>query len=78
MARKPISEEEQREIEARRRIEQIAERKKRVSERAERGGLWSRRDFFGRLSWGGFGLVSLISLLAFFSIWRPGALRRNA
>lgn len=65
MAKKAISEEEKREIEARRRIEQIAERKKRVAERAERGGLWSRRDFFSRLSWGGFGLVSLIGLLAF-------------
>jgi cytochrome b6-f complex iron-sulfur subunit len=27
-------------------------------------GLWSRRDFFGRLSWSGFGIVSLIGLLA--------------
>ncbi len=27
-------------------------------------GLWSRRDFFGRLSWGGFGVVSLIGLLS--------------
>ena len=26
--------------------------------------LWSRRDFFGRLGWMGFGLVSLASLLA--------------
>jgi len=49
----------------RRRQEQLAERQKRERERAQRGGLWSRRDFFGRLSWGGFGVVSLISLLAF-------------
>ena len=27
-------------------------------------GLWSRRDFFGRLSWSGFGIVSLIGTLA--------------
>jgi len=26
--------------------------------------LWSRRDFFGRLGWGGFALISLASLLA--------------
>jgi cytochrome b6-f complex iron-sulfur subunit len=28
-------------------------------------GLWSRRDFFGRLSWGGFGVFSLLGLLGF-------------
>src|SRR5215510_2992820 len=49
----------------RRRQEQSAERQKREREKAQRAGLWSRRDFFGRLSWGGFGVVSLISLLAF-------------
>jgi cytochrome b6-f complex iron-sulfur subunit len=52
-------------LEERRRQEQIAERQKREQEQARRGGLWSRRDFFGRLSWGGFGIFSLISLLAF-------------
>ncbi len=65
MAKKPISPEELQEIEARRRVEQREERQKRVRERARRGGLWSRRDFFGRLSWGGFGIVSLVGLLAF-------------
>jgi cytochrome b6-f complex iron-sulfur subunit len=65
MAKKPTSPEEIQEYEARRRVEQRAEREKRLRERAQRGGLWSRRDFFGRLSWGGFGLVSLVSLLAF-------------
>jgi cytochrome b6-f complex iron-sulfur subunit len=49
----------------RRRQEQSAERQKREREKAQRGGLWSRRDFFGRLSWGGFGVVSLMGLLAF-------------
>src|SRR5215475_7473603 len=49
----------------RRRQEQSAERQKREREKARRAGLWSRRDFFGRLSWGGFGAISLISLLAF-------------
>ena len=65
MAKKPTSPEEVQEYEERRRVEQRAEREKRLRERAQRGGLWSRRDFFGRLSWGGFGLVSLVGLLAF-------------
>lgn len=65
MAKKPISPEELQEIEERRRVEQRAEREKRIRERTQRAGLWSRRDFFGRLSWGGFGLVSLVGLLAF-------------
>jgi cytochrome b6-f complex iron-sulfur subunit len=29
------------------------------------GSLWSRRDFVGRLGWGGFTAVTLVSLLAF-------------
>src|SRR5437867_10871688 len=52
-------------VDERRRQEQIAERQKREREKARRGGLWSRRDFFGRLGWGGFGVFSLVSLLAF-------------
>src|SRR5436189_6484965 len=51
-------------VEERRRQEQIAERQKRERERAQLGGLWSRRDFFGRLGWGGFGVFSVVSLLA--------------
>ncbi len=51
-------------LEERRRAEQALERAKRERERAQLGGLWSRRDFFGRLSWGGFGLFSLVTLLA--------------
>ena len=31
----------------------------------ERGGLWSRRDFFTRIGWAGFGLVFFMGLLAF-------------
>ena len=65
MAKKPTSPEEIQAYDERRRVEQRAEREKRLRERAQRGGLWSRRDFFGRLSWGGFGLISLVSLLAF-------------
>jgi cytochrome b6-f complex iron-sulfur subunit len=51
-------------LEERRRLEQAAERAKRERERAQLGGLWSRRDFFGRLGWGGFGIFSVIGLLA--------------
>jgi len=31
-----------------------------------KGGIWSRRDFFTRLGWGGFGVFSTVSLLGFF------------
>lgn len=51
-------------LEARRRAEQAVERARRERERQALGGLWSRRDFFGRLGWGGFFAVSGISLLA--------------
>lgn len=51
-------------LEERRRVEQAFERAKRERERAQLGGLWSRRDFFGRLGWSGFGIFSGISLLA--------------
>ncbi|MBI4514857.1 MAG: Rieske (2Fe-2S) protein [Deltaproteobacteria bacterium] len=52
-------------LEEQRRQEQARERAKRVRQNAELGGLWSRRDFFGRLGWGGFGIFSGITLLAF-------------
>ena len=51
-------------LEERRRAEQALERAKRERERQQLGGLWSRRDFFGRLAWSGFGVFSLITLLA--------------
>ena len=44
--------------------EQARERAKRDKEKAEIGSLWSRRDFLGRLGWGGFGAVTTIGLLA--------------
>ncbi len=66
MAReKAASAEDLRALEERRREEQKEERLKRERERARMGGLWSRRDFFGRLGWGGFGLVSLVGFLSF-------------
>ncbi len=37
-----------------------------AKERAEgKKGIWSRRDFFTRLGWGGFGIFSAFSLLGF-------------
>ena len=48
----------------RRQDEQRRERGKREREKAAMGGLWSRRDFFGRLSWIGFGVFSGVTLLA--------------
>ena len=66
MARaKTATEEDQQALEERRREEQVEERKKRERERSQMAGLWSRRDFFGRLGWGGFGIASLLGLLAF-------------
>jgi cytochrome b6-f complex iron-sulfur subunit len=63
-AAKAMTAEELAATEARRREEQERERRKREHERTQLGGLWSRRDFFGRLGWGGFGVVSILSLLA--------------
>jgi len=63
-AEKQLSADDLAALEERRRIEQGQERAKRERERAHLGGLWSRRDFFGRLSWAGFGVVSAIGLLA--------------
>ncbi len=34
-------------------------------EKKEKKGIWSRRDFFTRLGWGGFGIFSLFTLLGF-------------
>jgi len=44
-----------------------ADKAQAVGDAAQAGSqatLWSRRDFFGRLGWAGFGLVSLATLLA--------------
>jgi cytochrome b6-f complex iron-sulfur subunit len=43
---------------------QAKEQARAAKERAELGSLWSRRDFLGRLGWGGFGVFSLVGLLA--------------
>jgi cytochrome b6-f complex iron-sulfur subunit len=52
-------------LEEQRRQEQSRERAKRTREKAALGGLWSRRDFLGRLGWSGFGVLGGIGLLAF-------------
>jgi cytochrome b6-f complex iron-sulfur subunit len=64
-AEKQIAEADLREIEERRRAEQVRERAKREREKAQLGSLWSRRDFMGRLGWGVFGAFTGITLLGF-------------
>src|SRR6266478_1784419 len=44
--------------------EQAREKAKRDREQEQLGSLWSRRDFLGKLGWGGFGVFSIIGLLA--------------
>jgi cytochrome b6-f complex iron-sulfur subunit len=64
-AEKQLTEADLKEIEERRRAEQIRERAKREREKAQLGSLWSRRDFMGRLGWGVFGVFTGITLLGF-------------
>jgi cytochrome b6-f complex iron-sulfur subunit len=49
---------------ARRDAEQARERAKRTRQRAQMGGLWSRRDVFGRFGWSIFGAFSAVTVLA--------------
>jgi len=51
-------------VASRRREEQRLERAKRQREKAQLGGLWSRRDVIGRVGWMLFGVFSLTFLLA--------------
>ena len=64
MAKAEARQEDPAELAARRQSEQRREREKRARERAALGGLWSRRDVFGRFGWGIFAAFSGISLLA--------------
>jgi cytochrome b6-f complex iron-sulfur subunit len=64
MAKAEAQTEDLAQLAARRQAEQQREREKRARQRAERGGLWSRRDVFGRFAWSIFGAFSGISLLA--------------
>lgn len=63
MPKKELNAEELAALQAQRREEQRRERAKRLREQGARAGLWSRRDFFGRLGWAGFGMFSGITLL---------------
>jgi cytochrome b6-f complex iron-sulfur subunit len=61
---KPASAEQKAATAAQRVIEQGLEREKALRAKASLGGLWSRRDVFGRFAWSIFGVFSGISLLA--------------
>ncbi|HYC01326.1 MAG TPA: Rieske 2Fe-2S domain-containing protein [Candidatus Limnocylindrales bacterium] len=52
------------ELQSRRLEEQSQERARRMQQKTVMPSLWSRRDFFGRMGWMGFGLVSTVALLA--------------
>ena len=47
-----------------RRVEQRHQRARAMRQQSELGGLWSRRDVFGRFAWAIFGAFSGISLVA--------------
>lgn len=48
-----------------RKDQQQVEKLKREQQSAELSSLWSRRDFLGRLGWGGFAVFSFIAFLCF-------------
>jgi cytochrome b6-f complex iron-sulfur subunit len=61
---KPASAEQKAATAEQRRVEQAIERDRAARAKANLGGLWSRRDVFGRFGWAVFGAFSGISLLA--------------
>ena len=65
MAQKKLSAEEQAALEERRHRQEAGAGARPGQQAPEQASLWSRRDFFGRLGWGGFGIFSIVSLLAF-------------
>ena len=44
----------------------------------EKRGLWSRRDFFSRIGWGGFGIFGFLSLVGFLRSAFPRVLFQPA
>jgi cytochrome b6-f complex iron-sulfur subunit len=46
-------------------VGEMAENESKAVQSQEKRGIWSRRDFFTRLGWGGFGIFSLVGLLGF-------------
>ncbi len=61
---KTFTKEEAQELHSRRRGEQKTEAGRRSRDKTQMAGVWSRRDFFGRLGWTGFGLFALTTVLA--------------
>ncbi len=59
-----ISERELQELRQQRQDSQSREKLRRSIEDESAAGLWTRRDFFGRLAWSGLGGISLVGLLA--------------
>ena len=64
MAKAEAQKEDPAALAARRQVEQQREREKRERQRQQLGGLWSRRDVFGRFGWSIFAAFSGVSLLA--------------
>ena len=64
MAKAEAQKEDPAVVATRRQVEQLREREKRARERAQLGGLWSRRDVFGRFAWSVFAGFSGLSLVA--------------
>jgi cytochrome b6-f complex iron-sulfur subunit len=60
---KPASAEQKAATSAQRLVEQRLERERAARAKAQLGGLWSRRDVFGRFGWAIFGVFSGITLL---------------
>jgi cytochrome b6-f complex iron-sulfur subunit len=60
---KPASAEQKAATAAQRVVEQRLERERAAGAKAQLGGLWSRRDVFGRFGWAIFGAFSGITLL---------------
>jgi len=60
---KPATAEQKAETAERRVVEQRLERERAARAKAQLGGLWSRRDVFGRFGWAIFGAFSGITLL---------------
>ena len=60
---KPASAEQKAATAAQRVVEQRLERERALRAKAQLGGLWSRRDVFGRFGWAIFGAFSGITLL---------------
>lgn len=59
-----LTEEQAAQLHRERIAEQGDEAARRRRQKDQLPGIWSRRDFFGRVGWAGFGLVSLTAVMA--------------